>query len=245
MKIIFSFLITLYSLSAVCAQNDTIKINSDLILIKINESAFVHISYMNSEKYGRFPSNGLIYINDKKAIIFDTPVTDDLTEILLDWMIDSMHFEVIGLVINHWHNDCQEGIEQFHERNIKSYSCNKTIEISKEKNLPIPNVGFIDSLQIVVGESLLNCYYLGEAHSSDNIVCYIPSEKILWGGCMIKSFNSRGLGSITDANLQEWPKTIQKVIQKFPDAEIVIPGHGDFGDIQLINHTLDLLVKQN
>lgn len=245
MKYIFiSILIASLLSNQEVTSNDTIHISNDLYLVEINKNAYVHVSFNPDSEYGRFPSNGLVYINDNKAIVFDTPITEKETELLINWMTDSMHFEVIGLVINHWHNDCQEGIEHFQVRNIKTYASDNTIAISKEKALPVPEIGFEDSLRINVGKTHIDCYYYGEAHSSDNIVCYIPSEKILFGGCMVKSARSRGLGSLTDANLEAWPKTIKTVKDRFKTAEIVIPGHGPYGDLSLLEHTLELLEKK-
>ena len=60
---------------------------------------------------------------------------------------------------------------------------------------------------------------------------------------MVKSMNSSGLGNLSDANTQQWPLTLQKVKNKFPEAEIVIPGHGAFGGTELIDHTLNLLIR--
>jgi metallo-beta-lactamase class B len=64
---------------------------------------------------------------------------------------------------------------------------------------------------------------------------------VLFGGCIIKSLNSQGLGSTKDANVEQWPISLNKVLEKYSDAEVVIPGHGKWGSIELIKHTLDLL----
>lgn len=53
--------------------------------------------------------------------------------------------------------------------------------------------------------------------------------------------SSENLGSIDDANLSQWPQSVQKVKDKYLEAEIVIPGHGRSGGMELIEHTLDLL----
>ena len=77
----------------------------------------------------------------------------------------------------------------------------------------------------------------------DNIVVWIPSELILFAGCMIKSGNSKDLGNTVDGDLIAYPKTIDKLITKFPKAKIVIPGHGQFGGLDLITHTKELSTK--
>ena len=38
-------------------------------------------------------------------------------------------------------------------------------------------------------------------------------------------------------------KTLDKLGRKFPDAKIVLPGHGSFGGMELIKHTKELCTK--
>ncbi|HRS52023.1 MAG TPA: subclass B1 metallo-beta-lactamase [Candidatus Marinimicrobia bacterium] len=220
-----------------------IHISNDLELIKLSENAYVHISYSDLPEFGRFPSNGLIFINKGEAFLFDTPMTDSLTMDLVTWLNDSMKLKIVGFVPNHWHNDCMGGLGFLQKQKIESYANQMTIDIAKSQNLPIPTHGFKDSLQLQLGDKLIKCYYFGAAHSLDNIVVWIPSEQILFAGCMIKSINSKDLGNTADGDLIAYPKTIDKLITIFPTAKIVIPGHGQFGGLDLIKHTRDLLTK--
>jgi metallo-beta-lactamase class B len=118
-----------------------------------------------------------------------------------------------------------------------------TIDIAKSKHLPVPVHGFKDSLILHLGDKPINCYYLGAAHSLDNIVVWIPTEQILFAGCMVKSLKTKDLGNIADGDLNEYPKTVDKLIDKFPTAKIVIPGHGQFGGLDLIKHTRNLITE--
>jgi hypothetical protein len=58
---------------------------------------------------------------------------------------------------------------------------------------------------------------------------------------MVKDIHAKGLGNPADAVVKEWSQTIQKVVEKFPDAKIVIPGHGQIGGKELLTHTQKLL----
>ena len=96
--LISSFLIFIFIQSGYPQSGYTkIKISSDIELIKLSDHAYVHISYAALPKFGRFPSNGLIFINDKKAFLFDTPVTDSLTMLLVSWIRDTMNLDLVGL----------------------------------------------------------------------------------------------------------------------------------------------------
>lgn len=85
-------------------------------------------------------------------------------------------------------------------------------------------------------------YYPGESHSPDNIVVYIEDRKVLFGGCMIKSITSKNLGNVKDANMTEWPKSIEKMMMKYTEEQVkhVIPGHGEAGTYALLGATLAL-----
>ncbi|MFO7447733.1 MAG: subclass B1 metallo-beta-lactamase [Ignavibacteriaceae bacterium] len=224
------------------SRNDYSKItvSEDIQLIKISDNAYVHIAYIGNPPE-RFPCDGLIFIEQGEAFLFDTPMSEEQTKTLVSFIQDSLNVKVVGFVPNHWHDDCTAGMAYLHTLGVESYANEMTIDIMKEKNLPPPKHGFRDSLVLDLNgkEILLN--YFGAGHASDNITAYIPSENILFGGCMVKETRGNSLGNLSDANLEEWPKTIQKVLDRYPDAKIVIPGHGNFGGVELLEHTITLL----
>ncbi len=220
-----------------------IKVSNDIELVKLSENAYVHVSSSEISGYGLVQSNGLIFTNGKEAFLFDTPVTDSQTKDLVAWIRDSLKLKITGFAPNHWHSDCIGGLGYLQSQGIESYASQKTIEIARSKKLPVPAHGFKDSLQLNLGSELIKLYYLGAAHTLDNIVVWIPSEQILFAGCMVKSLGSNNLGNTADGDLIAYPNTLDKLIRKFPSAKIVIPGHGEFGGIELIKHTRKLLTK--
>jgi metallo-beta-lactamase class B len=222
-------------------NSNKIVISKDIELIRLSENAYVHVSYSDIEGYGRVSSNGLIFINGNEVFLFDTPMTESLTGELVTWLRKSMRLKITGFVPNHWHSDCMGGLQFIIDQGIESYANQMTIDIARSKGLPVPATGFKDSLQLQLGDKLIQCYYPGPAHSMDNIVVWIPSEKILFAGCMVKSLDSKNLGNVADGDLSSYPKTIDKLIKKYPEAKIVIPGHGQPGGIDLIMHTQELL----
>ena len=96
------------------------------------------------------------------------------------------------------------------------------------------------------GSESLILYYPGESHSPDNITVYYPGKKILFGGCMVKESSSANLGNTDDANLAQWPVSIERLMARYNETNVklVIPGHGKAGDIRLLDKTLELCKKQ-
>ena len=98
-----------------------------------------------------------------------------------------------------------------------------------------------DSLRLDLHGTEIRCYYFGGGHSEDNIAVWIPSAKLLFAGCMVKEMAAQNAGNLSDAVLAAWPATLDSLLVRFPDARIVVPGHGAPGGPELIRHTKALL----
>ncbi len=229
--------------SKISTIGNKIKVADDVTLIKLSDKAYMHISYADVPSFGKVAGNGLLLVDDGKAFLFDTPWDNVQTEKLVTWVADSLHAKVTTFVPNHWHGDCIGGLAYLQQKGVKSYANQITIDIAKEKGLPVPQTEFKDSLTLKLNDIEVDCYYLGGGHATDNIVVWVPSMKILFPGCMVKDMVSTTLGNLSDADIPAWPVTIRKVIEKFPSVEIVIPGHGRSGGKELLMHTLELLTS--
>jgi metallo-beta-lactamase class B len=238
MKQVFISLLILAALNS--SAQESIKISDDLELLKLSGNAFIHVSYVNSPSFGRYSSNGLVFINGSEAFLFDTPPDEQLTIALVKWLREKMKVEIRGFAPNHWHEDCMGGLGYLNKQGTSSYANIRTIDIARQQDLPVPGHGFKDSLTLKLGDRNIHLYYPGAAHSMDNIVVWIPSEKILFAGCMCKSLESTDLGNTADGDLKEYASTITKVMKRFPEAKVVVPGHGKAGGIELLTHTSKL-----
>jgi|APCry1669189101_1035198.scaffolds.fasta_scaffold14061_1 metallo-beta-lactamase class B len=240
---IFSLILIQFAVFSQKAENIT-TIGKDIELRRFSENVYIYSSYWKVKGYGIVEANGLLYVNKGKAILIDSPWNDKLTMQLYTYIVDSLKIEIIGFVPTHWHNDRMGGIDYLHSKGIRSYSNQRTIEIAKTKALQKPDIGFKDSLELKIGDEAIQCLYFGPAHTQDNIVVWIPKGKILYGGCIIKSSDSKDLGNTIDGDLKAYPETLDKIYRRFRNANIVIPGHGNFGGIELIKHTKELSNKQ-
>lgn len=208
----------------------TIEVSNELTLIQLSDKTFIHTCANN---------NGMVFINEGEAVIVSTPDSDLETKNLIDWVINEQEAEIIGYVIDRWHPDAMEGLDIVHENGIKSYSYELTRKIAQEKGLPIPQIGFDPKQEIMVGSEKVICHFLGEAHTKDGIVVWIPSEQILFGGNQIRNYKG-WVGNIADASLYNWSATTERVKQEYGSAKIVIPGHGKHGGAELIDYTIEL-----
>ena len=178
-----------------------------------------------------------------KRQVFDTPPNDTASLQLINWIETKLKAKVKAIVVNHFHGDCLGGLNAFHQRGIPSYANQLTIELAMANGYAVPQNGFNGVLNLKIGGKTVENRFLGEGHSKDNIVSYVPSERVLFGGCMVKESDA-GKGHLADANLGDWPKTVAKVKAQYPDARFVIPGHGKWGGKELLDYTMELFKAQ-
>ncbi|PTM12179.1 MAG: subclass B1 metallo-beta-lactamase [Bacteroidetes bacterium] len=222
-------------------QTEVTQIGEDIQLLRLTEHTLVHRSFTTSETYGRYASNGLLYIVDTLCIIFDTPATAKTTTRLLDYLTQEQGLTVRALVVNHFHDDCTSGLDSVHARGIPTYGNRQTIALCKANGKTPPQKKMGKRKTLKIGGQQIENYYPGAAHSTDNIVSYLPAEKVLFGGCMVKSLNA-DFGNTEDADLAKWSKTVTKVKHRYTEAEIVVPGHGYTGGQDLLDYTIQLFM---
>lgn len=245
MKYLLSSLAFLFLIGIACKSTQKISYtyaSDTLKIIKISKHTYMHVSYLATKSFGKVACNGMVLIDDKEAIVFDTPTDDSVSLELIRWIEQDKKASVKAVVINHFHIDCLGGLQVFHERNIPSYANNLTIDLAKADDAILPQHGFDGSLELQAGKQTVINTHFGEGHTKDNLVSYVPQEEVLFGGCLIKSLKS-GKGNLADANTDEWSNTVRKIKQAYPTLKHVIPGHGRFGGADLLDYTVAMFEK--
>ena len=147
----------------------------------------------------------------------------------------------VGVVSTHFHDDRTAGLHYYNELNIPTFSSSFTKKLCIEKGEKFAHNTFSADTTFNIGKMHVQTYYPGEGHSPDNIVIYVPEDKVLFGGCLVKSYEASSLGYLGDANTEAWPSTLQKVVAKFNNIAITIPGHQDWSQPHSIRKSLELL----
>lgn len=208
----------------------------------VAKDVFVHTSYYRYPgMVAPVPSNGLIIGTKEGAILIDTAWDPDQTLELLRWVADSLHQRVKLVVITHAHQDRLGGLDVLQANNIKVYSTPLTAARATVMQQPAPTPAIKPFTLIRAGRTRLELFFPGPGHAPDNMVAWLPRQKILFGGCLIKEKTALALGNIDDADLKKWPAAVRKVAARYPNAATVVPGHGAWGGPELLTRTLELL----
>lgn len=218
-------------------------------------------------------SNSLVRrFADGSYLLLDTPGNEAATRLLLAW-IDQRegHRPVLAAINTHFHIDRLGGNAVLRAAGIPVYGSDLTVRLLKERGLghgmldllpdeanrPLREAYQAVSLQppdhvfpiaeglrlSFAGESV-EVFFPGGGHTEDNVVVYLPAQKLLFGACLIKSLESRSRGFVGDADTVHWAASLDTLSGKYPDAQLVVPGHGAPGDRSLIDHTRRLVTAK-
>jgi metallo-beta-lactamase class B len=265
MKRLFPVYILILFSHHMLSQN-VIRISGDLTCTPLQEDVFLITHY-----FPRFGSNSLfVALPGHKGVLIDTPHESTGTCALLGW-IDSTFVETKLVAINTgWHQDNLGGNEYLRSKGIDIYGPDRTAELIIKRgdelkslllestrdledqhyyesylqlNLVAPNKLFPieEGFRLKFGDEVFEVFFPGESHTVDNTVVYLHKRQILFGGCMMLSMQTSRPGFIEHANMEAWPESIKRVGKRFPEAIVVIPGHGQPGDTSLYRHTIDVL----
>lgn len=240
MKLLLALTAGLLAVSASQAQN-ALKVTDSITLTQVSPHTWVHTSLAQIGSFGSVYSNGLVVISNGEALLLDTPVTNAQTESLVRFISDSMRAEVTRFMPNHWHGDCMGGLGYLQSQGVVSYANRMTVAEAEKHGLPVPDHGFAKSLTLKVGDIKVVCRYEGGGHTLDNTVAWIPSDGVLFGGCLVKDAKATWIGNTSDADMAAWPGTMERVCKRYKKASVVVPGHGPWGGTELLTHTLELV----
>ena len=211
---------------------------------QLSESVWMHTSYKHYERFGPVPANGLIVLDGTQSILIDSGWIDAQTETILDWARDELHHPVAHAYFTHAHLDKMGGVGAVKTRGIETYALELSNELAQANGMQPAD----HDIHLSVGKEVLSVgpvdlFFPGAAHSHDNLVAYVAKDSLLYGGCMIRSSAAKRLGNTQDADVAHWDTAVSLVKQRFPQVDIVVPGHGAPAGPELLDRTQVLIEK--
>lgn len=265
-KIYLSVVISLFTFLFGFSQN-VVVLSPELKISKLCDEVWVVTHSFPWE------SNSLIVkASDKELVLIDTPYTDEAAEQVLEFIDKEIKPKKITAVLTGFHIDNLGGTRCLIQHRIPVFGSDMTCKLIDERS-GATQKQMLDWLQkpeqekyrkaysemkfskpdhifplekgllLDKGKLSFEVYFPGESHSPDNLTVYIKELNLLFGGCMIKSLESPNLGFTGDANMKEWPVSVKKVQEKYANAKWVIPHHGKWGGVALLQHTIGLFKK--
>jgi metallo-beta-lactamase class B len=217
-----------------------VRIAADVEAFPIAAGVWRFVTWLDLPPYGRTPANGLLVVSGREALLVNTGWNDAQADRLADWVERTLGAKVTLVIPTHAHQDTIGGLAALHRRGAESWAQEQTASIARAAGREVPHRLFGESHQLRVGDRAVDLAFRGAGHTADNVVVWLPAERILFGGCLVKAAGAKDLGSVEDASLSDWPATLGSVMARYPSPGLVIPGHGEPGDAGLLAHTLEL-----
>ena len=226
--IIFFFLIT-----TIFGQS----IKKNIEISHLTGNFYIFTTY-NLYKDSPIPANGMYLVTNNGVVMFDTPWDTTQFQPLLDSIKTRHNKSVVLCIATHFHDDKTAGLEYYRQQGTKTYTTKQTDELSKTSGKKRAEFLIKNDTVFTVGQYSFQTYFPGAGHTADNIVVWFEKEKILYGGCLIKSAKDYDLGYLGDASIKDYATTIKNVQKKCKKPKFIIIGHGDWTSTKSLKHTL-------
>lgn len=236
MRILFSVIIFFITAKALGQVE-----NKKLLFSPLTINFYIYTTFGDPGDGVLFPANGMYLVTGKGVILFDAPWDTTQFQPLLDSIYNRHQQKVIMCIATHFHADRTGGLQYYKQKGIKTYTTQQTDDLSQQHNEPRAQYLLKNDTVFHIGGYSFQTYYPGKGHSPDNIVIWFPRQKILYGGCFIKSIETDNPGNLSDADIDEWIHSIKKVQAKFLNPAFIITGHQDWKSKAALSHTLEIL----
>ncbi len=213
----------------------------EIQLSRLTAHVWRHVSAAEVPGYGRVEANGLIVVGRRGAVVVDTAWTPAQTQWLIDRVRAATGHPPVAMVATHFHDDRAGGVGTAHAAGIPVYATALTRTLLGDAGAAIDHP-FDRRATIELGDVDVELFFPGAGHTRDNSVVYVAGDRLLFGGCLIRAATTDWIGNTADADLGAWPETMDRLIHRYRDAAIVVPGHGRPGDASLLPHTRQLAV---
>ena len=240
MREITTILVSLFFLNSISGQKE----GSNLKITRLTGEFYVFTTF-NSYKGNLVPANGMYLVTDNGVVMFDTPWDTTQFQPLLDTIKNRHHKNVVLCIATHFHEDRTGGLQYYSQQGIKTYTTRHTDELSKKRGMKRAEFLMDKDTVFTVGQYSFQTYFPGAGHAPDNIVIWFEKEKILYGGCLIKSVEAHDLGNLSDASVKQYATTIRNVQAKCKQPQYIITGHDNWTDTNSLNHTLQMAQQLN
>lgn len=239
MRTIILTIVFIFSLQNIFGQ----ALDGNLQITRLTGDFFIYTTY-NLYKGEKIPSNGMYLVTSEGVVLFDTPWDTTQFQPLLDSIKFKHNKSAVLCIATHFHDDKTAGLEYYRRQGIKTYTTVLTDELSKKNGKKRAEFLITKDTVFSIGKHSFETYYPGQGHTSDNIIIWFKNEKILYGACLVKSFEDEDLGYFGDANIAEYATAIKNVQKRCQQPKYVIVGHGDWTNVKSLEHTLIMAEEQ-
>ena len=200
------------------------------------------VSALGSRTNGNFISNAGFVVTDTSVVVVDALGSPALAAALLAEIRRVTPKPVSHVIVTHYHADHIYGLQTFRaagaqiiaNRRANEYLNSETaalrMKASRDELGPwidertelVPADRWIDAeATLDVGGTRFLLRAIGPAHTPEDVVVYVPSERVLFAGDLV--FRNR-IPYVGQADSRRWLAALDVLLAY--DAAVIVPGHG-------------------
>jgi glyoxylase-like metal-dependent hydrolase (beta-lactamase superfamily II) len=220
--------------------------SDDLILKPVQVAPHTYfvqgLPEMGSSKNQNFISNAGFVITPKGVVVIDALGSPVLAKKLIAEIKKITPQKIVAVIVTHYHADHVYGLQEFKKLGAKIYAQGEgrgyiSSETARQRliasrtdfapwvnastNLISADVWIDQSFTLTVGGVSFKIGRVGPAHAPEDLIIYVPSEKVLFAGDLV--FRGR-IPFVGNADSKGWLQALNEIESLNPT--IVIPGHG-------------------
>lgn len=197
---------------------------------------------MGSSKNQNFISNAGFVITPKGVVVVDALGSPVLAKKLIAEIKKITPQKIVAVIVTHYHADHVYGLQEFKKLGTKIYAQGEgrgyiSSETARQRliasrtdfapwvnsstNLISADVWIDQNFTLTVGGVSFKIGRVGPAHAPEDLIIYVPSEKVLFAGDLV--FRGR-IPFVGNADSKGWLQALNEIESLNPT--IVIPGHG-------------------
>ncbi len=199
---------------------------------------------LGSSANQNFISNAGFVVTPRGVVVVDALGSPILAQKLIAEIKKITSQKIVAVVVSHYHADHVYGLQEFKKIGAKIYAQNEgrnylSSETAKQRliasridfapwvnektQLTSADVWIDQKTKLVVGGIDFLISRVGPAHAPEDLMVYVPSEKVLFAGDLV--FRGR-IPFVGNADSKGWLLALDEIEKLNPN--VVIPGHGNY-----------------
>lgn len=216
-------------------------------LSKIADDVWVHTTNYKLPGQSPIPVNGLVVADGEDLILVDGAWGELATLSLLQKIKTETGKTPTKMIVTHHRSVRTAGVDAAEWQGLKVFTHPDTPRLAAKAGFPAPDtsVAALKDPKSRTKVGSLEIAFPGHGHAQDNLIVYIPSAKILYGGSAVRGAGAKSLGNLENADLEKWAESLQWIKATYPDAKVVVPGHGKGANLSLLDATYALIKAES
>jgi glyoxylase-like metal-dependent hydrolase (beta-lactamase superfamily II) len=199
---------------------------------------------MGSSANQNFISNAGFVITPKGVVVIDALGSPILAQKLIAEISKLTKEKIVAVIVTHYHADHVYGLQEFKKVGAKIYAQNEgrnylSSETAKQRliasrvdfapwvnantKLTPADVWIDQKASLTFGGAEFWITRVGPAHAPEDLMVFVPSEKVLFAGDLV--FRGR-IPFVGNADSKGWLQALDEIEKLHPN--VVIPGHGAY-----------------